>query len=123
MALHSKQILLASLLLAACGPAADPRGSLTLKVSPASVVADGTNAVLIELDGSPVGSVTVRTNRGGFEGFGRIVTYTESRFPFTALLVTCDSRVDTTCAGLALVEATDQSLASARSQVSFQQAP
>jgi hypothetical protein len=117
------QILSALLLLAACGRSADPKGSLTLKTSPTSVVADGTNYVLVELDGNPVGNVILRTNRGSFEGIGRVVTYTESRFPFATMLVTCDSRTDPACPGLALVEATDQSLASARVQVSFQLAP
>jgi len=123
MAPRAKPILAALLLLAACGSPEAPKGSLSLKISPGAQKADGSNYFLLVLDGASIGTVTFRTTRGSFEGFGRIVTYTGSELPFTTMLVTCDSRTEPTCAGLALVEATDQSLASARVQVSFQQAP
>jgi hypothetical protein len=116
------RILLAvSLLLAGCGPASEPKGALTMAISPPAVTADGVTFALVEVDGTSIGSVTIRSNRGSFEGVGPVVSF--NRAPFSTMLVTCDSRTDATCAGLALVSASDESLALAQGQVRFLQAP
>jgi hypothetical protein len=108
-------------LLGACGEEPAPKGALTMTVAPSSVDADGVTSALISVDGTSIGNVTIRSNRGTFEGVGSIVFFNKA--PFSTQLVTCDSRGDSSCAGMALIIASDESLASARAQVSFRQIP
>jgi hypothetical protein len=114
-------LLAASLLLAGCGPASEPKGTLTMTVTPAALDADGVSYALVEVGGTSVGKVTIRSNRGSFEGLGAIVFFNQA--PFSTMLVTCDSRTDATCAGLVTISASDESLASAQGVVRFRPAP
>jgi hypothetical protein len=113
--------LLALALLLGCGSDPAPKGSFAISIQPIEVGADGVAFALVEVTGTSVGTVKIRSNRGSFEGMGPTVFF--NRAPFTTMLVTCDSRADTGCAGWALVDASDESLAAAKAQVHFLQLP
>jgi hypothetical protein len=112
---------LALVLLLGCGADPAPRGALAIAIRPFEVGADGVAYALVEVTGSSVGTVTIRTSRGSFEGMGSSVFF--NRAPFSTMLVTCDSRTDPACAGWAQVAVSDESLASAMAQVHFLQLP
>jgi hypothetical protein len=94
-------------------------GTLVLTATPAVVVANGTNAVIIHVDGSQKGPIVVRTDRGHFLESGGL-TASNPTTPFDVTLVTCNSQIAPVgCVGNALVNASDQNLASKQIQVRF----
>ncbi len=96
-------------------------GTLTITATPAVVVADGTSAVIIHVEGSQKGPIVVRTDRGHFLESGGLTATNATAVPFDVTLVTCNSQVVLGCAGYAQVTASDQNLASGRAQVRFVQ--
>ena len=118
---------IASAILVACGGTSDTGtpggGTLVLTATPSTgVIANGTNAVLIHVEGSKAGPVAVRTDRGTFlESGGLTASGPNSTAPFDVTLVTCNSQTTAGCAGNAVVSASDQAGASNRIQVRFVQ--
>jgi hypothetical protein len=94
-------------------------GTLTVTASQSAVVANGSNSVIIHVDGSQKGPIVARTDRGHFLESGG-VTASNPVTPFDVTLVTCNSQIAPTgCVGSALVSASDQNLASGKIQVRF----
>jgi hypothetical protein len=116
---------IAATALVACGGTSDSGASapstLALTATPSGgVIANGVNAVIIHVDGSKQGPISVRTDRGTFLETGAM-TASNTSTPFDVTLVTCNSQVVAGCAGNALVSVSDQSGASNRIQVRFVQ--
>jgi hypothetical protein len=114
-------IVTALFLLLGCGPEPAPMGAISMTISPTTVDADGVSFALVEVSGTSVGKVSIRSSLGSFEGLGAAVFFNQA--PFSTMLVSCDSRTDSRCAGWALVQASDESLAVSRAQVNFRQLP
>jgi hypothetical protein len=113
--------VLAAATLAACGGSSKDvagGGGLTVTASVPSVKANGTNQVGFTVTGSRKGPIGIAASRGTFLSSGT-ATASFPATPFTATLVTCDSRVDAGCQGLVQVTATDADLATGRTSVSF----
>jgi Bacterial Ig-like domain (group 1)/Stigma-specific protein, Stig1 len=110
-----------ALALAACGSADKSPGtsnaSLTVTASASSVLADGTSSVVISVDGSTKGPIQVRTNRGFFAGGAN--TFSANATPFTVTLYSCDASVTASCAGTAIVQSVDGSLAVGAVTITF----
>jgi hypothetical protein len=118
----SRRLLVTALfLLLGCGTDPAPKGSLSLTVSATAIDADGVNFAVIQVSGTSVGKVSIRSNRGSFEGMGNLIFFNKA--PFSTMLVSCDSRTSSACAGMATIDASDESLAGAGGQVMFRQVP
>ena len=97
-------------LLAGCGsssPAANPlpTSSLVVTATPASVTADGVQAVSVTVTGAATGTVSLSTTRGAFgSGYKGIQL---ASLPSTVVLTTCNATTDATCAGAAVIRAGD----------------
>lgn len=102
---------LTALGLAGC-PASDPgKPSLGITVSPTSVVADGTQSVMVAVTGvdaekNPlVGNVLVTTTAGTFDNGQKSLTSDLSNGSLQLTLTTCDSSAEDGCAGTARITA------------------
>jgi hypothetical protein len=98
-------------LLAGCGASSPssgnslPTASLTITVSPASVVANGTSTVSVTVDGSTQGTISVSTSRGTFPNGQMAVTVPST--PATLTLTSCNASADVSCAGTVTIRAID----------------
>ena len=79
-------------------------GSLSVTASPTTAVADGTSTVTIHVAGTAKAPISIVTSKGSFAGQSS-ATYQAT--PFDAVLQTCDSSKDSSCAGDAIVRAQD----------------
>ncbi len=105
----------AALLAAACsgsggstGPSNDGKTALAVSASKPTIPADGSSFVVIHAEGGAPGTLTVTTTKGAFAGGATSLTMDAT--PFDLELQTCDSRLDTACAGLASVTVLDKAL-------------
>ena len=101
---------LAVALLAGCSSSSPnntlPTAVLGITVSPATVVANGTNTVSVTVTGSTNGgAVTASANRGLFSNGQKAVQAAST--PTTLTLVTCNGEVDAGCAGTVVIRAVD----------------
>lgn len=111
--------------LVACGGKSDGGTSggstLALVATPAGgVIADGVNTVMIHVEGSKQGPISVRTDRGTILETGTNSARIAAT-PFDVTLVSCNSQLVAGCSGYAQVSVSDQSGASNRIQVRFAQ--
>jgi hypothetical protein len=110
-------------LLAGCGAASSPSpstlpgGSLGISVSPASVVANGTNSVTVTVSGSTAGGITASTSKGLFSN-GQ-VSIQGSGNPATFTLVTCSASASAGCPGTAIIRAVDGAGVAGQGSVTF----
>ncbi len=110
--------------LAACSKSSDatpPPPGLVVTVTPASVVANGTNTVSVHVDGSTNGPISVSAAKGTFQGGTNPGTGRTSfpATPFDVALLTCDAANTSGCAGTVSIVATDASNGVGSAAVSF----
>ncbi len=109
--------------LAACTSSSSPppsgptSGGLVVSVSPASVVANGTNTVSVLVSGAANGAIWVSTNRGAFTNGQKAIQV--SAAPASVTLVSCNESKDGNCVGSVAIRAVDASGLAGQALASF----
>jgi len=94
-----------------------PTAVLGVTVSPATVVANGTNTVSVTVTGSTSGAITASTSKGVFSNGQKAIQAPAT--PVTFTLVTCNEATDASCPGTAVIRAVDASGTAGQGTVTF----
>jgi hypothetical protein len=117
---RSRRLTLAGLFLFAA--ACSDEGSVDRKVpalivtaTPSSAAADGVSTINVRVEGSTRGPIVITTNRGFWDNNQKSYSLTGT----DAVLHSCDSRTDATCAGVTTIIASDNNLAEGSLNIVF----